>query len=250
MSKDETITVYWAPSEVFASENIFTLLGSEPKSVMSSIQKRRNTSKESKPPHWAPTDYQSCTALHTLTHNLFYVTAPLDTTLELDDDGNILSVTPDSHRVFFGERISSIEGAFSVDFFKSYFLFCEESLNVQITPPYMHENNQTSSAFISSVKFDIAKWFRPFVFIYQFWPNKKTLEFKAGEPIAYLHFNTDKEVIFKQFKLTEEILSVSHACLEHKKMAPFEPMDKLYERFTSTNMYKRLLTEIKNNLID
>lgn len=249
MTATETVTVYWTPSEVFISENTFTLLDSAPKSVMSDVQKRRNTSKKGKP-HWSPTDYQSCTALHTLTHNLFYVTAPLDTVVELDDEGNISSVTPESHRIFFTERLSSIEGAFSVDFFRSYFLFCEESLEVTITPPYMHENAQAYSAFISAIKFDISKWFRPFVFIYQFWPNKKRLEFKAGEPIAYLHLNTPKKVIFKQFKLTEEILNISNACLEHKKFVPFEPMEKLYERFTGTNMYARLLLEIKNNLID
>jgi hypothetical protein len=248
MSKD-TITVYWTPSEVFISENTFTLLDSIPKSVMSDIQKRRNVSKKGKP-NWSPTDYQSCTALHTLTKNLFFVTAPLDTVVELDNEGNIISVTPESHRVFFTERLSSIEDAFSVDFFRSYFLFCEETLEVSITPPYMHENSQSQEGFISAIKFDISKWFRPFVFIYQLWPNKTKLTFKAGEPIAYLHFNTDKKVIFKQFKLTEEILNVSNACLEHKKFVPFEPMNKLYERFTGTNLYTRLLKEIKNNLID
>jgi hypothetical protein len=41
----------------------------------------------------------------------------------------------------------------------------------------------------------------------------------------------------------------SSGCLKHKFILPLEPITKLYERFTQTSLKKRLLYEIKNNLV-
>ena len=128
--------------------------------------------------------------------------------------------------------------------------FSEEPLDLTITPPYMHKTKQAQQGFISAVSFDISSWFRPYVLIYQLWEGVDTITIEEDEPIAYLKFNTEKKVVFKPFKLTLELESQTNACLDHKHTKPHQSMEELYDRFHRTGMHKRVLKEIKENVIN
>ena len=246
----EPIVVYWSPEAILEKQNQQILLDIKPKPLMSDILKRRAINP--KTPKNAiftqfGTGYHECMALHELIDNAYVIRSPFDASITLDETGSVIQ--DGKRHLWFMDRTTSIQNAFSVDFDLSYFFFCEEPLEVSITPPYLHQTHQPEYGFISSVKWDISSWFRGFILIYQLWEGKNKIYFEENEPLAYLHFHTDRKIIFKEFKLTKEIIDIGFACTTHKHILPFQPMKKLYKRFNSTSIKKRLSNEIKNNLI-
>jgi hypothetical protein len=247
----EPLIVYWAPHAIVEREHQQLLLDLKPKPLMTDIHKRRaknpvvpRSLQNNHDPHG--NGYQMCAALHTFAHNMFVLYSPFEVTVNLDINGSII---PDDYTSFFQERISSTENAFSVDFDIGFAMFCEEELYVTLMPPFSHQTNQPQSGYITFVNFDISSWFRPFVLIYQLWEGVRSLKVDKGEPLAYLKFNTDRPVELREFSVTPEINHMLAACADHKKLLPFQTMQELYERFHNTGMYKRVLKEIKKNLI-
>jgi hypothetical protein len=244
------IVVYWSPDSLPSRQGNMVLLDMKPIPLMNEIRNRRMKNflippNPIKP--LTPGNYQLCAALHTLVENMFVIKAPFDADIRLMEDG---SIDPScKYADWFGERIPSIENTFSIDFDYSSYFFSEEPLIVELTPPYMHQTSQPEYGFLSSAQMDISSWFRGFVLIYQLWENKRHVTFKAGEPIAYLNFKTDRPIIFKEFKVTEELLNLSFSCTNYKNFIPFIPMEQLYELFNKTSMKKRVLEEIKKNLV-
>jgi hypothetical protein len=244
------IIVYWSPEAVLEREHQQILLDIKPKSLMLDIQKRRainpNNPKNAQSYQFG-TGYHQCSALHELIDNTYVVKSPFDASITLDETGSVIQ--SGERFGWFADRSGSIQNAFCVDFDLSYYFFCEEQLEVSITPPYMHQTNQPEYGFISSVKWDISSWFRGFILIYQLWEGKNKVYFYENEPLAYLHFHTDRRIIFKEFSLNEEILNIANACGKHKFIMNFEPMAKLYKRFNQTSIKKRLTKAIKDNII-
>jgi hypothetical protein len=246
----EPIIVYWAPEASLEKEHQQVMLENSLKPVILDIQKRRNKEyfgKSDNSEDSLGNFYHMCTALHELTKNLFYIKAPFDVNVEFDEYGKIKDGQMYSR--WFINRLTSLQGGVSADFNINFMFFCEESLKVSITPPYLHQTSQPEYGFVSSVKWDIGSWFRPFIVIYQLWENKSSIYFKQDEPIAYLKFETDREIIFKEYMVNETILKIADSCLKHKFILPFESLDRLYSRFTQTSLKKRLLHEIKSNLV-
>jgi hypothetical protein len=248
--KQKPIIVYWAPEAILQREHQQILLEMPLLPVIKDIQKRRNKKIVSaginrEDPHG--NGYQMCTALHELSKNLYYIKAPFDVDVSFTEDGSMIY---GDHYGWFKERVSSIDNALSADFDFSYMLFSEEKLDVSITPPYLHQTSQPEYGFICAVKWDISSWFRPHILIYQLWKNKKRIHFKKDEALAYLKFETSRPIVFKEYKITEEILSILDSCLKHKFIVPFQQMESLYRRFTQTSIKKRLIAEIKKNVIE
>jgi hypothetical protein len=248
--KQKPIIVYWAPEAIIQREHQQLLLEMPLIPVMKDIHKRRN--KENIPKGQNPEDphgngYQMCTALHELSNNLYYIKAPFDVDIYFNEDGSVIH---GDYSVWFKQRHGSIDNALSADFDFSYMLFSEEKLDVSITPPYLHQTSQPEYGFICAVKWDISSWFRPHVLIYQLWQNKKNIHFKKDEALAYLKFETSRPIVFKEYKITQEILNITYACLNHKNIVPFQPMEDLYRRFSQTSIKKRLIAEIKKNVIE
>ena len=247
--KQKPIIVYWAPEAIIQREHQQLLLEMPLLPVMKDIHKRRNKENMPKGPNYEDphgNGYQMCTALHELSNNLYYIKAPFDVDVSFNEDGSLVA---GGYSSWFKERNSSIDNALSADFDFSYMLFSEEKLDVSITPPYLHQTSQPEYGFICAVKWDISSWFRPHILIYQLWQNKKRIHFKKDEALAYLKFETSRPIIFKEYKITEEILNILNSCLSHKFIVPFQPMEDLYRRFNQTSMKKRLVAEIKKNVI-
>lgn len=246
---NKSIDIYWSPFAVPNKVYQQTLLDIKPISLLNSIQKRR--AKNPIIPNGLRKaqggNYQSCSALHTLARNTFVVTAPFDVTLYLNSNGVISEGT--THPYWFEERISSIENSFSVDFDMPFIFFSEKNVDVKITPAYMHNLSYSNTGFVVPGQFDISNWFRPFPIIFQLWEGKQVLNFYKGEPLAYVTFDTDKEINLKQFNLTSDIYNQAVACGEHKLLSPFQTMDQLYNKFNKTGLKKIVLNSIKNNLV-
>lgn len=240
--------VYWAPLANLEKEHQSILLNIKPVSVLSDIHKNRNTTivPWNGPGTLFGNGYHLCTALKETAKNIYYLPAPFDADISFNDTGTQLE---GDRSDWFTPRYGSFLNSFSADFDFSYLFFAEESLILNLVPPFFHQTHQPEYGFIASAGVDISKWFRPFILSYQLWPYKNKIYFKANEPLAYLKFETQSKIVFEEFKLTSTILNIANACSEHRHILPFQSMEEIYQRFTLTSMKKRLLNEIKNNLV-
>lgn len=255
MAKKEPIVVYWMPHVTPEYQyNALLLDNMQFKSVMRDISTRRAKNPKIPNSHlWKTEDlaqgsYHLCTALHNLADNIYYLESPFNVDIKLDENGAIIpSKTP--YEKWFRERGQTMDDAFNLDFLTELSLFCEEPLDISFTPPYLHQTKQTSYGFVSSVKFSISSWFRPLVCIYQLWPEVKELKIKKGDPFVYVHFHTDRPIVFKQVQMTDTIMNISKACLTHKFTHKFQPLEWLYKKFNEKGLREALLKEIKNNVL-
>lgn len=242
----DKVTVYWSPFDVLEEVNKKVLLNTVPTPLLLDIQKRRNKNpSDTKYPGIGR--YHTCTAIHTFAQNIFVVKAPFSAQVNLDEYGYVIPTT--QYSKWFTERDSSTEAAFSIDFNLGYLLFCEEPLDVIVTPAYLHKSSLTDSGFVCAGRFDISSWFRVIGTVIQLWENKRNVKFSQGEALYYLQFDTKKEVIFQEFNLTKDILDYASACTSFKTILPFQPLDLLYKRFRGGNLRSRILRSIKENLV-
>jgi hypothetical protein len=247
-TKKDPIVVYWCPEPLYANHELHTLLVNKPEKLFTNVVKNKRTVRY-KPSvsGWVDTDgYHMCEAFKNLSDNTFIYRAPFSVDIQLDKEGMIQESL---NSVFFGNRIGSFEDCYAIDFFAANTFFCEEPLEISITPPYMHQTSQPEYGFICSVKYDIGRWFRPMVMIYQLWKDKNKIYFQKDEPLAYYHFHTDREVKLVQFVPNKKIKSIAGACLYYKTVIPFQPLDVLYKKFVENNINKQLIAEIKQNLL-
>ena len=262
MKNKKPIKIYWSPEMYMDKAMNSVLFKLKPEklifnnlnknSLMADFHKNRNDRSEeplsNKTSEHVDTDgYQFCTALHNLIDTTYIFRAPFDADVSFDD--NSLIIRNEQNYLYWGNRDGSFKNNISVDLLLGFIMFSEESLDFSITPPYMHKTSQTDWGFLCSVKWDIARWFRPVVFIFQLWEGKKRLYFKAGEPLAYFTFHTDRPIDFIEFKMTTDIHEMLQACLRHKVIIKFEKLHELYDRFVASGMRNRVLTEIKKNVI-
>jgi hypothetical protein len=248
MKKTSPLIIYWAICAVENSAHRTLLADIHFNSVMKDISKRR--AKSPKVPrsknYLAQGSYHLCTALHNLSDNMFFLNSPFDIDIELDNEGQII---PSKRSEWFNERGQTMDDAFNLDFDYEIHLFSEDPVEITLTPPYLHQSSIPKYGFVSAVKWDISSWFRPVVLIFQLWPGVRELRIKQGEPLMYISFNTERQIVFKQFRQTPTVRQISTACLEHKFLFQFLPLKKMYDKFFRQGLRDDLLKEIKNNII-
>jgi len=246
-NKKEKITVYWSPWSIPEKTDHMMLIDFKPTPLMLDIQKRR--AKNLKIPSTnfvAGGNYQACSALHTFIKNMFILKSPISAEIKLDENGTIID---SDLSIWFVERMSSIENSFSVDLDVGWLFFSEETLGLEITSPYMHKTTHQDYGFTPAAQMDISSWFRPLPAIFQLWENVKELKIQKDDPIFYIKFNTNKEIEFKRFVITQSIFNKTLACTQYKNNFKFQSLEKLYKIFNSNGLRDQVLKEIKENLV-
>lgn len=128
---------------------------------------------------------------------------------------------------------------------------CEESLEMEIIPAYMHQTEASKYGVIVSGKFDIGSWYRPVMAEYLLWEGVDRLHIKENEPLFYVRFNTDKKVVLKRFANNEEIYKHTISIVQTKYIFGKVPgLDKLYKYFAKTQTRNIMLQKIKDAVIE
>ena len=244
----ETITVYWS---LCSNDELYyqlLMLDCAPESFISNLNKRKNiNNKMPLNPNAGRGKYQSCSAMHTFAENLFILKSPIEAEINFDDNGNIDRSVKNNN--FFIERESSFEDSKCFDFNLQYLFFSEEPLNITLTPAYMHKTVHNDYGFLLGGQFDISSWFRAIPTIFQSWPKINKFKIDFNDPLSYVHFDTDKKIELKQFRLNQELINQVGACSRFQQLLRFQSMEKLYKRFLGAGMKKMVLKEIKANLV-
>jgi hypothetical protein len=234
------INVYWCPWSTLDRQMNQIFLERGPKSVASLLHKDRN-------PKNTMGAYQTCTAFRETYKNLYYLPQSATTHLEIETNGAFkLSDSAE----YYSIRPSSLEGAFSINMDFGWVFFSEESLQMRFTAPHMSKNVSQEYGFLAAGGYDISSWVRPIFLTYQLYPGVQEFKTIKGEPAAYVEFLTDKEVNLVPFVLNEEVIKIIDAAVYSSRTNKWQLFSELYSRFRRLGMPKRLLKEIKQNLIE
>lgn len=199
------------------------------------------------PPDRKQAFYLKCPSIVEELKKYYVVKFPIDLKIEW---GENRVFSKDYNQPFF-ERLTQ-HGGNGVVFINTHLLlFCEESLELNMLPPFLHGEDLNRDATMLPAGMDIGRWIRPLHPYYIFKNNPGSLNIKAGEPLFYFKFNTDKEITFKKFKYTEKIKNIMKGNLMFSRT--FFPMNRLkfyYDMFIQYKLRDAFLKEVKNNLVE
>jgi hypothetical protein len=235
------INVYW--SHVRNSELDLSILYEEPSSLIHELSLNKNKNN--------PDDnLLRCPAVTDLAKNLFVVKNPVETSASfVIEDGSVSSKMDSKKGGWFVNRSPSLENQLLAAYDYSLIFFAEEEVEMMVTSPYFSQTPHRSWGAIVPGMFNIGSWFRPFNIEFNVWPGITNIYLEEGEPIAYIKFFTDKNVVFKRFTMNDELMMQAKTCSSAGFWEPRVPLLKRYQRFKNSKRKDFVLNKIKNNLL-
>lgn len=251
MKTKNTIEVYWAPATFIPEEESWSLLYQEPKPILS------NLITNSVPKALMPT----CPAVKETFKNVFSLDSSIDDYHTLDP--KMLSEA--AHRKIENETISgtggkvplfkpratSIDGYINVSYGLRWLFFASEPTTMRLTAPYYPAYSPTDSALFSAGEFDIGRWYRQTNLDWHLPVQSTSFEVKAGSPLAFIEFKTDKKIIFKRYKLTKTLMNLAFEISNSSNtMGKHKSLLERYRQAHSAKIPAMVMSEIQQNLID
>jgi len=188
-------------------------------------------------------EYLKCPAGNNFFKNLYVVRNPFD--IEYYYEGNDLKIRniPEHIKDLFAHQ-SVLETQLP---HVRHLFFSESPVSIITLPPFAHDSIVNNYKFLPGT-FDISKWFRPVQcsFIDE---EKKSLFIKRGEALQYVLFNTSEKVKLKPYETTEKIAEYTQRCSRVKYFVPGKNLNFLYNLFVKQRLNKKIIQEIKDNLI-
>jgi hypothetical protein len=260
MKKNDLI-VYWAPTAFLLKNESWNFLYSEPKPVFSQFSNNEKyvINKENK------RSFIKCPATQNLFKNVFYFenTADANINFDLNNLGYDINKNypPEHYPVnipFSGNgmglrvvRDMTIKDYLSIEYNMSWIFFAEEPVVARMTPPYFPYNEPTENSIMASGEYDIGQWFRAYRLNYEVPTSSTKFNLKPGDPLFYIEFKTDKNIIFKRFDFTDKL----QALATESAISPniFGKNKKLLDRYAlgkKSRLRERVLFEIKKNVYE
>lgn len=193
----------------------------------------------------------SCRGFLGFNKNLYMITNPFDIDVTVNDMGQIINNGNKELDDIFSNRPKQIENCKNLNYEYYYFFYSEESLEIEVMSPFMHDSSFTKNAFIVPGSFNISKWFRPLNPEIQFLPNHDNhVVSQKGDPLMYIRFKTDRPIILKQFFMPRELMDISESIVSYKKYEKNKTFSYLYSLFSNSGLPGKILRLIKDNLVD
>lgn len=236
------LVVYWCTNATEDKQGIFSLLELEPKPVFPEIV--TNTVSP-------PRSYRQCTGLKRGTQNLYYVKFPVDFSFSLHFNESTNSVEASGvNSEWVLPRNNTYNNSFAFDLDLGWVFFSEESLTIKQTPPFSHRTVASSYGRPAMGAFDIGAWFRPVSPAWTLWEGINEFQMPRDEPAMYLEFYTERRIIFKHFFANDILRSLWTGCAKNPIYLPNLSLEERYSIFAKRNLRKKVLAEIKKNLLD
>ena len=230
------MNVYWSQPSISGS---FTDLLVEPLDNLLSDCKQRTDVNFGK--------YLKCYSAISELKNTFIFRSPFDLGLKISKNG----ISTDRYGQNFAENICHYVDENCFTLLINIYFFSETQLKVEQMPPIYHNSPFNKDFYFAVGSMDISSWFRPFQpgFIHKNPDEEKVINIKKGDPLAYFKFCTDEKINFIEYETNSSISKYMLNCVEYKKFSPKTPLHILYEKFSKKSYNKKILKEIKNNLI-
>lgn len=242
--KNEPIKVYWSPTEVDGLR--WSLLYEEPANILKEITPRKNLDVNYD-------SYLFCPSYKAIASNTFSLIAPMRSEFVYQE--NFPGEQP--YLEFPGrgglggsiDRRPTLNGSPLINVAMNWFFFCEEPLEMEITPPYLHKTESSQYGAIVPGRVDIGQWFRSMNVEFQLWEDETELKIEAGQPIAYVRFLTDRPVELVRFTMTEKLEELAMACITMPStFGLLKSLQERYDRFNKTKTGSLVMKNIQENL--
>ena len=121
---------------------------------------------------------------------------------------------------------------------------------MSINYPFFEESEITKRCMVILGSFNIGKYFRNLEFPFILKKDFNEFIINNEDVLYYLKFYTKEKIIFKQFKMTDELglmIKSSRQANSFNKSKKHKSMDLWYSKFKGK---KYILSQIKKNLLD
>ena len=238
------MVIYWAPVFDPTNGSDWNMLYPEPDNLLTDLIKNKEELS-------ARDSFFSCPAVTGRLKNSFIFRNNLKTKFAYDftDKNNpVVEHIEGVSSIYF--KPSALIGGSNVMLKMHWIFFAEESVDLLTNSTMFHKTDFSQHGFLVPGRYDPSKWFRPVTCEIQIWDSKGQITIEEGDPLFYIEAITDRKVILKRFRFTENLKRHMESCTS----APFTfgfswPLQERYEKFTKTKTDKLVLAEIKNNLI-
>lgn len=202
-------------------------------------------------------DYIRCPGFSDLAKNTFVHRVPLDVHATLDFKNKranyIFKNQLDQHKTkvkldFMREPTlhdhNLIQLSWPIIFFSE-----EDSMMATLTPPYFEKVSSSEYGVTVPGRFDIGKWFRPMNTEFQLWPGVNEIKVSANEALCYIHFDTNKKIIFRKFIMSKEMDRLLVSILKASPFRRYAKLSDRYKIFEQSQSKERILKLIQKQLI-
>jgi hypothetical protein len=166
-------------------------------------------------------------------------------------DFNSLEFKSNIHTYISGRNEGDLDGNNLVlNLGVGWLFFSENSLKMSITNPTENEAPHVLQGLVKETTYDISRWFPPVEAKFYLLDEQKSFSFEREEPVMCVEFLTDKEIVFKRFELTENLMYLSNGCTRSSIIFDQQfDKEQLENLFIDTETNKLVLKNIKNSLV-
>ena len=234
--------IYWT---IPTSGNDFFLGLDEPKPVISTHKNFLANLGNNSP----FTNFFHCPSYKSFTKNLFSLHSPIDLEFSFDGDYLDLSGFYDYQPNFITIRdIQSRQISLGI---LPFIFFAEKPCEMQFSGPIFGTNNFSSSCLVIPGQLNIGRWFRPLDLA--FFAEENLVNIKQGDELCNVRFLTSEKIVFKKFWYSDffdDVINKESRFRQFINAKGHTYLENLYTLFHKSYLQKKILQEIKKNLIN
>lgn len=245
MKEYNMITVYWSPA-IEENCNISSLNFDAPVNLIDWFKK--NSGFDHNGNINENTNFNACPAFTNLFKNTYGLKFPYD--YELYYANKSLTSSLYDQKFFDGMIAPRSEDWSQFDILANYLFISEDPLEMILQPSYMHDNDFNRSFTLVSGQFDIGRWHRPIVGSVILKDKENPYLMKKDDIYCYVKFLTNDNIKLQKFYLTPTIDSIINDLMSSRKnKGSKKNLRYYYDLFAKSNLHKKMISEIKNNLL-
>jgi hypothetical protein len=238
-------TVYWSP---WAPPDIYTdefITHSTPTRLIDEVTPMMDKTN-------GHDNFLHCQAVQSMIKNTYVIKNPFEIHIDFSTGTPVDKVVRHRHDHSYKFLIKgpSLKDSLTINYFMNWIFYSEEPLTIQTMPAYFHNSSILKTGFYVPGSYDISNWFRPVEGAFQLYKGETTFKCKEDEPLYYVKFLTDEPIQLKKFYLSKELHDMGMSCIRAKTFRGGRPLQCMYNLFKGSKADKRILKEIKKNLID
>lgn len=247
MSK-KPINIYWCPVYIPGEDDDWGFLYPKPQTLYSELHQNKNKNLLDK-----NNSYLLCPAVGPKFKKTLVLRNEAECSYKYSVENNQRTINNLSDRYITAQifREPMLNTGPTLLFSLAYNFFADEPLMMSVTPPMFHKPRYMNYGSMIPGEFDIGRWFRPVNFEVQTWSNNGEFHLENGEPIMYIEFKTDRPILLHRFNLNMKLSKYQK--IQDQALSiygPFQPLVEKYQKFMQSGFREKVLTEIKNNLVE
>jgi hypothetical protein len=204
---------------------------------------------------------QTCPAMKDTLTNVFVCKSVVDDKFNFENADLTFDFNADTDKFQFLDveskvgiykpRPTQLEGYVDLAYNMSWSFYSSEPLIAKFSAPYYPPTTPVKGALLAPGEFDIGRWFRPWNLDYHVPIGEYDWNVRAGDPMFFVEFKTDKKIIFKRFEYVSElgVLGIENA-KSHKKLPKGTSLETRYTIAEEAMQRELVMKYINQNLIE